>query len=79
MRPEEAQIGKRVRVRDDHRKTGFRGLEGTIAERWGDPGYPALDVLTDGGDWRLFWFHELEELDDDDHGARHQNGATAGP
>ena len=79
MRPEEAQIGKRVRVRDDHRKTSFRGLEGTIAERWGDPGYPALDVLLDRGDWQLFWFHELEPMYGDERVARRQNGAAAGP
>jgi hypothetical protein len=70
MKPDEAQIGKRVRVRKDHRKTDFRGREGTIAERWGNPGYPALDVLLDDGNWQLFWFHELEEVDEDHSGAR---------
>jgi hypothetical protein len=79
MRPEEAKIGRRVRVRNDHRKTDFRGLEGTIAERWGNPGYPALDVLLDEGGWQLFWYHELEPLDENDRGARRQNGSTAGP
>jgi hypothetical protein len=70
MRPEEAQIGKRVRVRNDHRKTDFRGRQGMIAERWGNPGYPALDILLDDGGWQLFWFHELEEVDEDYCGAR---------
>ena len=79
MSPEEAQIGKRVRVRKDHRKAEMRGLEGTIAKRWGDPGYPALDVILDDGDWQLFWFHELEPMDEDDRGARRRNGVTAGP
>jgi hypothetical protein len=77
VRPEEAQIGKRVRVRKDHRKTDFRGREGTVAKRWGDPGYPALDVLLDDGDWQLFWYHELEQLDEDGNGARRQDRATA--
>ena len=62
MRPEEAQIGKRVRVRNDHRKADFRGQQGTIAKRWGNPEYFALDVLLDDGDWQLFWYHELEEV-----------------
>ena len=66
MRPEEAQIGKRVRVRKDHRKTDFRGQEGIIAKRWGNPGYPALDVLLDDGVWQLFWYHELEPPDEGD-------------
>ena len=39
MRSEEAQIGKRVRVRTDYRKTNLRGQEGTIAKRWGNPAY----------------------------------------
>ena len=68
MRPEEARIGKRVRVRMDLRTTTLRGQEGTIAKRWGNPGYPALDVLLDGGDWQLFWYHELEPLDEDHSG-----------
>ena len=77
MRPEEARIGKRVRVRKDHRKTDFRRQEGTIAKKWGNPGHPALDVLLDEGYWQLFWYHELEPVDKDDIGARYQNGATA--
>jgi hypothetical protein len=78
MRPEEALVGKRVRIRNDHRKTNLRNQEGTIAQRWGNPGYPALDVLLDEGDWQLFWFHELEPVDEEDIGARRENGATAG-
>jgi hypothetical protein len=70
MRPEEARIGRRVRVRNDHRKTSFRDRQGIIAKRWGDPTYPALDVLLDDGVWQLFWFHELEEVDEDYRGAR---------
>ena len=77
MRSEAAHIGKRVRVRNDHRKAELRGLEGTIANRWGNPAYPAFDVLLDGGDWQLFWHHELEEVDEDESSARGQSGATA--
>ena len=77
MRSEEAQIGRKVRVRKDHRKTDLRGQEGTIAHRWGNPDYPALDVLLDDGNWQLFWYHELEEPDKEDSSSRRQNGATA--
>jgi hypothetical protein len=77
MKPEEAQIGKRVRVRKDHRKAELRAREGTIVHRWGNPMYPALDVLHDEGDWQLFWYHELEQLDKDNSGARRQDRATA--
>jgi hypothetical protein len=77
MRSEEAQIGKRVRVRKDYRKFALRDQEGTIAKRWGNPAFIALDVLLDDGNWQLFWHHELEEIDEDDRGARRQNGAGA--
>jgi hypothetical protein len=62
MRSEEAEIGKRVRVRKDHRKANLRGQEGTIAKRWGNQTYTALDVLLDDGNLQLFWHHELEEI-----------------
>ena len=39
MRSEEAQIGKRVRVRTDYRKANLRAQEGTIAKRWGNPAF----------------------------------------
>jgi hypothetical protein len=77
MRPEEAQIGKRVRVRKDHRKADLQDREGTIAHRWGNPDYPALEVLLDEGDWQLFWFHELEEVDEHERGARPKDGVIA--
>jgi hypothetical protein len=59
---EEMQIGKRVRVRVDHRTANWSGLEGTIAKSWGDPAYSALDVLLDDGRSELFWHYELEEI-----------------
>ena len=62
MLSEEARIGKRVRVRADHRSTILRGQAGTIEKRWGDPNYLALDVLLDDGRSELFWHHELEEI-----------------
>ena len=61
MFSEEVQIGKRVKVMEDHRTARWRGKEGTIAKRWGDPAYLALDVVLDDGTQQLFWHHELEE------------------
>jgi hypothetical protein len=62
MLPEEARIGKRVRIRADHRSTPLRGLVGTIEKKWGTPDYVALEVLFDDGHSELFWYHELEEI-----------------
>jgi len=54
MLSEEARIGKRVRIRQDHRSVPLRGLVGTIEKRWGNPDYVALDVMLDDGDSQLF-------------------------
>lgn len=62
MLSEEAQVGTRVRIRADHRSAPLRGLAGTIAKRWGDPNYAALDVLLDDGRTELFWYYELEQI-----------------
>ena len=62
MLSEEAQIGKRVRIRTDCHSTPLRKLVSTIEKRWGNPTYIALDVLLDDGSTQLFWHHELEEI-----------------
>ncbi len=49
MKPEEARIGLRVRVRESLLRAGPRGKEGTIAGIWGHPEYAAFDVLFDDG------------------------------
>jgi len=79
MRSEEAQIGKRVRVRMDHQTVNLRGQAGVIVRKWGTPSYAALDVLLDEGDWQLFWYHELDEVDKDHSGAGRHSESTAGP
>jgi hypothetical protein len=48
MRSEEAQIGKQVRVRADHRSPTLRGLVGTIEKRWGDPRHHELEEIAEG-------------------------------
>jgi hypothetical protein len=62
MLSEQAHIGKRVRIRADHRSVPLRGLQGTVEKRWGNPDHLALDVLFDDGTRQLFWYHELEEI-----------------
>jgi hypothetical protein len=64
VRSEEALIGMRVRVHNSLLRTDLRGLEGTIARRWGSPHYVALDVLLENGRSELFWHHELEEIEE---------------
>ena len=64
MRGEQALIGARVRVGQSGLRPEWPGLTGTISGRWGDPEYPALDVLMDDGRSHLFWHHELELVPD---------------
>ena len=42
---------------------GFDGMPGVVTGRWGALENPAFDVRLEDGRRRLFWFHELEEVD----------------
>ncbi len=69
MLSEEAQIGKRVRVREGVLlRPTLPASVGTIEKRWGDPNYAALDVLLDDGILQLFWYYEMEEVDANEAG-----------
>jgi len=45
------------------RRSEWRGLTGTVTQKWGDATYLALDVLLEDGRTQLFWHHELEDID----------------
>ena len=64
MRSEEAKIGRKVRVRPEHRRPEFRDRRGTIEQRYGSSDYAALEVRFDDGDTQLFWYYELDEVED---------------
>jgi hypothetical protein len=70
MKSEEARIGKRVRVIENHSLPHLRNMQGTVVKRWGNPSHAAFDVWLDEGGWELFWYHELEEVDEEDRDAR---------
>ena len=53
----------RVKVSDSLLRADLRGLEGTIAEGWGSPGFLAFEVLLEDGRSELFWQYELEEIE----------------
>lgn len=60
MNSYEARIGTTVRVKEGHRRRDLGGVFGTVEHSWGDPAYPALDVRLENGHKALFWFHELD-------------------
>lgn len=62
MESHEARLGIAVQVKPGHWKSRFNGLRGTVEHVWGHPDYPALDVRLDNGRSELFWFHELDMI-----------------
>jgi hypothetical protein len=62
MTPEQARRGTRVRVMEHHRVEERRGLMGRVVARYGGEDYIAVDVRLDGGQYRLFWPSDLEEI-----------------
>jgi hypothetical protein len=62
MSPEQVRPGMRVRVMYDHRVEQRRDLVGTVVARYGGEDYMAVDVCLDGGQYRLFWPSDLEEI-----------------
>jgi len=63
----EARAGITIRVNEKHWKSRFGGMLGTVEHRWrwGHPDYPALDVRLEDGRSELFWFHELEKVQEE--------------
>ena len=62
MTADHARPGMRVRVMEHHRVEERRGLVGTIVARYGGEDYVAVDVRLVGGQYRLFWPRDLEEI-----------------
>jgi hypothetical protein len=62
MKPERISIGTTVRVREHHRIAERRGMVGRIADCYGAEGYMAVDVHFTGGERRLLWPEDLEEI-----------------
>jgi hypothetical protein len=54
-----------VRVTDEHWKSQFAGMSGTIQECWGYSEHAAVDVLLEDGRSELFWLPDLSVMDED--------------
>ena len=64
MQSHEARPGLAVRVVKSFRHPEFEGMLGTIKDCYGDADYPALDVQLEDGRLELFWFHQLEKVEE---------------
>ena len=62
LQAHEVRTGITVRVKQQHWKSKFGGMRGTVEHKWGHPEHPSLDVRFDDGRLELFWFHELDEV-----------------
>jgi hypothetical protein len=62
MTPEQAHPGRRVKVTEEHRVAGRRGLVGKIVARYGREDYVAVEVRLADGQHGLFWPRDLEEI-----------------
>jgi hypothetical protein len=65
VRLREARPGVAVRVKDGLWRSEFGGMLGTVEHMWGHPDHPALDVRLEDGRSELFWFHELEKVQEE--------------
>ena len=65
MKSRETRPGLAVRVKDGHWRSEFRGTLGTVENKWGHPDHPALDVRLEDGRSELFWFHDLEKVQEE--------------
>jgi hypothetical protein len=62
VRAEEACVGMKVRVGEEHRISERRGMLGKIVSRYGGEEWVAVDVRFPEGHRRLFWPGDLEEI-----------------
>jgi len=63
MSAEQVHPGMRVRVIEHHMVHERRDLlEGTVVARYGAEDYMVVDVRLDGGQYKLFWPSDLEEI-----------------
>jgi hypothetical protein len=65
MQADEARRGTVVRVREDHWKSHFAGMSGTVQNCWGNSEHAAVDVLLEDGRSELFWPTDLSAVDGD--------------
>ena len=65
LQSHEAHTGLTVQVKEENWKSRFSGMRGTVEHKWGHPDHPALDVRLEDGRSELFWFHELDKVQEE--------------
>jgi hypothetical protein len=62
VRYEQVRVDKRVRARRPAR-AGVRGVVGSVLRCYGEPEYLAVEVIANDGRSRVFWYHEVDEVE----------------
>jgi hypothetical protein len=62
MMPQEAHVGKKVRVSHEHGILERRGMVGRVVGCYGGEEYVVVDVRFGDGRHRVFWPEDLEEI-----------------
>ena len=66
MKPQAARIGTKVRVQKGHGIPNLEGCIGTIVKSFVVYNRWAFKVRFEDGNLGLFWYHELEEVEEED-------------
>ncbi len=74
MRSEDARPGVQVRVLDAA-KRGGRGRIGTIEHTYGHLSYRAMEVRFEDGSAELYWYYELERIEECADSAKGKQGS----
>jgi hypothetical protein len=61
----EALPGVRVRISQNEWRPELRGMVGTVETCFGHPEYVALDVRLEDERLELFWFHQLQKVEEE--------------
>jgi hypothetical protein len=59
---QEAHVGMKVRVHEDHRISELRGIVGKVVGSYGGTEFIALEVHFPDGRYQLFWPGDLEAV-----------------
>jgi hypothetical protein len=79
VRSEEARPGVPVRVLDATKRRGS-GRIGTVERTYGHPSYLAVEVRFEDGSEVLYWYHELQLIEEFVEGTKgEQESSTTSP
>ena len=74
MESREARTGTAVRLLDGGRRDG-KGCVGTVERTYGHPDHLAMEVRFEDGSAELYWYYELERIEECADSAKGKQGS----